>query len=169
MRVGKRTGPRPVYASALMECPFCDTPDTRVVDSRPADGGRSVRRRRECGECRHRFTTYERAEAASVVAKRDGSLEPFDPAKVRLGLERALADRRVRPSDVDRLVRSVENWMAEAGGEVASVAIGQRILEGLREIDEVAYLRFASVYKEFEGADDFEREMAALEGGEAPD
>ena len=147
-----------------MECPFCDTPDTRVVDSRPAEGGRAVRRRRECAECDHRFTTYERVEAAAVVRKRDGTLEPFDPGKVRRGLEKALADRRVRPSEVDRLVRSVETWSAEAGGEVASVEIGERVLEGLRELDEVAYLRFASVYKEFEGAGDFEREMAALEG-----
>jgi transcriptional repressor NrdR len=148
-----------------MECPFCDTPETRVVDSRPADGGRSVRRRRECLECRHRFTTYERIEAAAVVSKRDGTLEPFDSGKVRRGIERALADRRVRPSEIDRLVRSVETWMAATSGEVSSIEIGRRVLEGLRDLDKAAYLRFASVHKEFEGADDFEREMAALEDG----
>jgi transcriptional repressor NrdR len=127
-----------------MQCPFCDAGGTRVVDSRPAEGGRAVRRRRECAECENRFTTYERMEAVPVVRK-------------------ALADRPVPPGAVEALVRVVEAEAAEAGPEITSEEIGRLVLAGLRPLDEVAYLRFASVYKEFEGADDFEREMAALE------
>ena len=153
-----------VYAQALMQCPFCDAEDTRVVDSRPADAGRSVRRRRECVTCVNRFTTYERMEAVPVVRKRDGSLQPFDVNKVRGGLAQALADRQVTPGSIDALVRSIEHRVVDLGPEISSEQIGGLVLEGLRDLDEVAYLRFASVYKEFEGADDFEREMAALEG-----
>jgi len=153
-----------VYAFSVMQCPFCDTEDTRVVDSRPADSGRSVRRRRACTRCDHRFTTYERIEMAPAVRKRDGSLVPFEASKVRDGLEKALADRRVPAGSVEALVRSIEAEASGAGAEVSSEEIGRLVLAGLREIDEVAYLRFASVYKEFEGAGDFEREMAELEG-----
>ncbi len=147
-----------------MQCPFCNA-DTRVVDSRPADAGRSVRRRRLCSECAQRFTTYERMEAALVVRKRDGSLVPFETAKVRGGLQKALADRRVPPGAIDGLVRSIETAASEAGSVVSSEEIGRLVLAGLREIDEAAYLRFASVYKGFEDAGDFEREVAALEAG----
>ncbi|MCJ7725824.1 MAG: transcriptional regulator NrdR [Acidimicrobiia bacterium] len=154
----------PVYALALMQCPFCDTEDSRVVDSRPADGGRSVRRRRACQRCSQRFTTYERIETLPLVRKRDGSLVAFEAAKVRIGLDKALADRRVSAGSVEALVRSIEAAAAGSGSEISSDEIGRLVLAGLRHIDEVAYLRFASVYKEFEGADDFEREMAALEG-----
>lgn len=152
----------PVYAST-MQCPFCDAGDTRVVDSRPADAGRSVRRRRECAGCGQRFTTYERMENLPAVRKRDGSLVPFEAAKVRGGLEKAVADRRVPPGSIEALVRSIESAAAAAVPEISSDEIGHLVLEGLRRIDQVAYLRFASVYKEFEGAGDFEREMAALE------
>ena len=134
-----------------------------MVDSRPADAGRSVRRRRECIDCLQRFTTYERMEHVPVVRKRDGSLVPFESAKVRGGIEKALADRRVPAGSVEALLRSVEAAAAAAIPEISSDEIGRLVLEGLRHIDQVAYLRFASVYKEFEGAVDFEREMAALE------
>jgi len=154
----------PVYALRLMQCPFCDAEDTRVVDSRPAEAGRAVRRRRRCGSCVNRFTTYERMETVLVVRKRDGSLVPFEVAKLRGGLEKALADRRVPSGSVDGLVRSIEVDAVETGSEISSEEIGRLVLEGLRNLDEVAYLRFASVYKGFEGAGDFEREMAALEG-----
>ncbi|MCB2224018.1 MAG: transcriptional regulator NrdR [Actinobacteria bacterium] len=147
-----------------MQCPFCDAEDTRVVDSRPAEAGRAVRRRRECTECATRFTTYERMESVPVVRKRDGTLEPFDTAKIHSGLAKALADRRVPAGAVEALVRAVEAEVADAGPEVTTDEIGRIVLAGLRPLDEVAYLRFASVYKEFEGAGDFEREMAALEG-----
>lgn len=148
--------------STVMRCPACGFDDTRVVDSRPANAGAAIRRRRECTQCGARFTTYERHAVAVMVRKRNGLLEPFDPAKVRRGVESALADRPVPVGTLDDLVSRVES-MASAAGEVTSEQIGHEVLAGLREADEVAYLRFASVYKEFEGARDFEREMAALE------
>ncbi len=146
-----------------MKCPFCDAADTRVVDSRPAEGGGAVRRRRECAACGNRFTTYERRDAVLVVRKRDGRVEPFSAAKVLAGITAALADRRVAPGALERLVKEVETHVQDLGPEVSSEDVGHLVLERLRELDEVAYLRFASVYKEFEGAVDFEREVAALE------
>jgi transcriptional repressor NrdR len=149
-----------------MRCPFCDADDTRVVDSRPADGGDAIRRRRACSRCGHRFTTYERRETALVVRKRDGSLQPFVVAKVRSGIVHAMADRPVAPGVVDALVEEIEAYAREAGPEISSQEIGRRVLAGLRRIDEVAYLRFASVHKDFADASDFHREMAALDDGD---
>lgn len=146
-----------------MRCPYCGAEDTRVVDSRPAEAGATIRRRRECEACANRFTTYERREHAIVVRKRDGSAEPFSPAKVLAGISNALADRRVPSARLDAIVRDIEAFAEEAGPEITTEEIGHRVLLALREIDEAAYLRFASVYKEFEGASDFEREVAALE------
>lgn len=146
-----------------MRCPYCGAEETRVVDSRPAEAGATIRRRRECEACANRFTTYERREHAIVVRKRDGSAEPFSPAKVLAGISNALADRRVPSDRLDAIVRDIEAFAEEAGPEITTEEIGQRVLLALREIDEAAYLRFASVYKEFEGASDFEREVAALE------
>lgn len=146
-----------------MRCPYCGAEDTRVVDSRPAESGATIRRRRECEACANRFTTYERREHAIVVRKRDGSAEPFSPAKVLAGISNALADRRVPSARLDAIVRDIEAFAEEAGPEITTEEIGHRVLLALREIDEAAYLRFASVYKEFEGASDFEREVAALE------
>ncbi len=147
-----------------MRCPVCAGDDTRVVDSRPADQGEAIRRRRECRACGHRFTTYERV-APTLVRKRDGRVEPFDSEKIRRGLENALTDRPLPEGAIDRLVERGEALAREAGTEVTADEIGRVVLDGLRDIDEVAYLRFASVYKEFQGARDFEREMAALEEG----
>jgi transcriptional repressor NrdR len=149
-----------------MRCPFCTTEDTRVVDSRPAEDGRAIRRRRECEVCGQRFTTFERSEVAVMVVKRDGSRQPFDIAKVRRGLASALADRPVPPEAIEALVTSIERSVYSGPADVASETIGHLVLEGLRSLDEVAYLRFASVYKEFQGARDFEREVAAMEGGD---
>ncbi len=146
-----------------MLCPYCGADDTRVVDSRPAEGGSTIRRRRECESCQNRFTTYERREHALVVRKRDGSAEPFSPAKVVSGVSRAMAGRDVVPGTLEGLARTIEAFAEEDGPEVSSAEIGRRVLDALRELDEVAYLRFASVHKEFEGAGDFEREAAALE------
>ena len=146
-----------------MRCPFCDTPDTRVVDSRPAEGGAAIRRRRECTECGNRFSTYERREVSLVVRKRNGTVQPFSAAKVLRGVSYAIADRPVPPGAVEGLVRDVEMLAQENGPEIASSQIGQWVLEGLRRIDEVAYLRFASVYKGFAGPRDFQAELAALE------
>jgi transcriptional repressor NrdR len=146
-----------------MRCPLCSADGTRVVDSRPADRGAAIRRRRRCVECGHRFTTYERSALNIRVRKRDGSLEPFDSRKIRRGVEAALADRPVASETIDQLVSRVEVMAAAEGSEVSADEIGRVVLAGLREVDEVAYLRFVSVYKEFAGAEDFEREMAALE------
>ena len=137
---------------------------TRVVDSRPADGGRAIRRRRRCTVCGQRFTTFERAQIEIMVVKRDGHRQPFESAKVRRGVENALADRPVPADAVDDLVRSIEADVRAGPGSVRVEDIGLAVLAGLRRIDEVAYLRFASVYKDFQGAQDFEREMATLEG-----
>ncbi len=144
-----------------MRCPLCLTDDTRVIDSRPVDSGTAIRRRRECAECGHRFTTYERI--ALLVRKRDGRSEAFDPRKVRRGIERALADRPVGTGTIDAIVDRAEGLYTSGTGTVTASDIGDAVLLGLREVDEVAYLRFASVYKEFQGARDFEREAAALE------
>lgn len=146
-----------------MHCPFCDTDDTRVIDSRPAEGGTAIRRRRECSRCGNRFTTYERREATLVVRKRNGSVQAFSAAKVLRGVTYAIADRPVRPGAVESLVRDVEVLAKENGPEVTSEQIGHWVLEGLRRIDRVAYLRFASVYKEFTGTREFQEELAALE------
>ncbi|MEE9581438.1 MAG: transcriptional regulator NrdR [Acidimicrobiia bacterium] len=146
-----------------MLCPYCGADDTRVVDSRPAEGGSTIRRRRECESCQNRFTTYERREYALVVRKRDGSAEPFSPAKVVSGVSRAMAGRDVVPGTLEGLAGAIEAFAEEHGPEVDSAEIGRRVLEALRDLDEVAYLRFASVHKEFEAAGDFEREVAALE------
>lgn len=145
-----------------MRCPHCGAEDTRVVDSRPADAGTAIRRRRACESCGERFTTYERREAMAV-RKRDGRVEPFSSAKIRGGVASALADREVPEGALDDLVAEVEARVLAHGGPVPTEEIGRWVLGALRTLDEVAYLRFASVYKEFEGASDFEREMAALD------
>lgn len=150
-----------------MQCPQCQTDDTRVIDSRPADANTSIRRRRACQVCGYRFTTYERPAPTVLVRKRSGLIEPFDGRKIRRGVESALADRPVAADTIDTIITRAEG-LADAGkGEIAAEDIGQIVLQELRRVDEVAYLRFASVYKEFQGAADFEREVAALE--EVPD
>ncbi len=151
------------YPDHNMLCPHCATPDTRVVDSRPADGGSAIRRRRHCTVCGRRFTTFERPAIVLQVRKRSGALEPFDAAKLRHGVERALADRPVPAGVVESLLSGIEQRVADLGPEVPADEIGALVLDGLRVVDEVAYLRFASVYKEFTGASDFEREVAAME------
>ena len=146
-----------------MWCPLCDADDTRVVDSRPSDGGSAIRRRRACITCGHRFTTYERPSVSLVVVKRDGRHQPFDANKILRGLEITLADRPVSHTDVTAIVNKIESEARTAGTEITADEIGRMVLDGLRGLDEVAYLRFASVHKEFQGAGDFHREMEALE------
>lgn len=146
-----------------MHCPECQADNTRVIDSRPADEGTAIRRRRSCEACGARFTTYERCERVVMVRKRSGALEPFDAAKLSAGVGAALADRPASATQVSSLVSDVERTLARGPGTIDSESIGLAVLERLRAVDEVAYLRFASVYKEFQGAEDFEKEMAALE------
>lgn len=149
-----------------MRCPTCGNEDTRVIDSRPAEGGLSIRRRRQCGNCGDRFTTYERAEPQLMVRKRNGRLEAFSPLKLASGVSAALADRDVSGSEVQELVSEVEASLREVGPQVSSERVGREVLERLKGLDEVAYLRFASVYKDFKGAADFEKEMAELESAD---
>jgi transcriptional repressor NrdR len=146
-----------------MRCPYCANEDTRVIDSRPVGAGAEIRRRRACPACERRFTTYERAELPLLVRKRDGSTDPFDIEKVRSGIERALGGRVVAPGVIDGILDEVADTAQAAVPEITSDDIGRIVLDGLKQADEVAYLRFASVYKDFQGARDFEKEMATLE------
>ena len=146
-----------------MRCPWCGADDDRVVDSRPADGGSAIRRRRACNACGRRFSTYERVERVRlVVRKRDGTTEPFDREKVASGISKATKNRPVSRVEVDDLVDRVEVRLRRKGPEVTSQQVGIEVLQQLRTLDEVAYLRFASVYKDFQELTDFERELGAL-------
>jgi transcriptional repressor NrdR len=146
-----------------MRCPWCSADDDRVVDSRPADGGSSIRRRRQCGVCGRRFSTYERIEDVGlVVRKRDDSRDPFRREKVAAGVLKAIKNRPVSELQVEELVDRVEERLRRKGPEVTSQQVGIEVLRQLRDLDQVAYLRFASVYKDFQEIADFERELGAL-------
>ncbi len=146
-----------------MRCPFCRANDDKVVDSRAAEDSGAIRRRRECLACGRRFTTYERVEEAPLlIRKRGGATELFDAAKLRAGIERS-ASGRLDGAAVDQLVADVEEELRAMGGEVPSDRVGMAVLERLRALDHVAYLRFASVYKGFEDLADFEREVGELQ------
>jgi transcriptional repressor NrdR len=147
-----------------VRCPVCAADDDKVVDSRAADDGAAIRRRRQCLTCGHRYTTYERLEeVALVVVKRSGEREPFDRAKIALGIQAAAKSRPVSAEQVDELALSVEEgFRLGGGGEVTSEQVGLAVLDLLRDTDQVAYLRFASVYKGFDDAADFERELSLL-------
>jgi transcriptional repressor NrdR len=144
----------------------CRHDDTKVIDSRPADEGAAIRRRRSCPECSYRFTTYERLEGAPLmVLKRSGGRQPFDRAKVADGIRSACKGRPVPDEMVDELAEAVEDDVrleAAAGKDITSSLVGHCVLERLRTVDEVAYMRFASVYKNFDDASDFRRELALL-------
>lgn len=146
-----------------MRCPNCAAEDTRVIDSRPADANTAIRRRRSCPVCDHRFTTYERPMAVTVVRKRNGRLEAFSAEKLRRGVAAAVVGRPFGSEVVDDLVEAVEFEAMTGSGPIESSRIGEMVLERLRAVDEVAYLRFASVYKEFQAGSDFERELARLD------
>jgi transcriptional repressor NrdR len=151
-----------------VRCPYCRANDDKVVDSRVADEATAIRRRRECLACGRRYTTYERVEdVAVVVAKRSGSAEPFDRVKLRAGIERAATGRLDDPT-IDTIVTAVEEELRAEGGEVGSDRVGLAVLEQLRALDPVAYMRFASVYKGFEELADFEREVGELQKTTAP-
>ncbi len=146
-----------------MRCPACSSLDDKVVDSRTADDGAAIRRRRECLACGRRFTTYERLEEAPLlVLKRSGGREPFRRAKVEAGVLAAAKNRPVSAAQVEALAAEVEEALRLEGPELPSARIGAAVLDRLRALDEVAYLRFASVYKGFEGPGDFEREVGLL-------
>jgi transcriptional repressor NrdR len=146
-----------------MRCPVCSVDDSKVVDSRAAEDGAAIRRRRECLVCHHRFTTYERVEEVPVVVvKRSGGREPFDRTKIIRGVRLAATGRPVSPAQLEQLAEDVEDAMRAAGGEVSTEQVGLAVLEHLRDLDHVAYLRFASVYKDFDDPADFQREAKLL-------
>lgn len=147
-----------------MRCPYCANDEDKVVDSRLAEEGRAIRRRRECLGCNRRYTTFERPEEVPLlVSKRDDTEEPFDRDKIVSGVVSACKNRPVSPGEIDALAEDVEEAMrADARRPIPSAEIGREILERLRDLDEVAYLRFASVYKDFQELDDFERELGLL-------
>lgn len=149
-----------------MRCPFCQARDSRVIDSRELSGGDSIRRRRECPACGRRFTTYERVEpVALMVVKRDGRREEFDPRKLRDKLRIALTKRAVPQAEIDRIVATVETELLAIGTvEVPSTTIGEIVLRELKQLDHVAYIRFASVYRDFADLDDLRREVEVLRG-----
>jgi transcriptional repressor NrdR len=160
-----------------MHCPFCQHEDTRVIDSRVSDDGTTIRRRRECEHCGERFNTFETAEIKlPSVAKGDGRREPFDEAKLRAGFLRALQKRPVGSDQVDACVRRVLDELRRSGErEVASLRIGELVMRELKQLDHVAYVRFASVYRSFEDVQAFreeierlERDLPAIEGLQLP-
>lgn len=144
-----------------MHCPFCHSTDTRVLDSRVADDGAAIRRRRACTDCDKRFSTVEQMQL--MVLKRSGTSEPFNRHKAVAGVAKACKGRPVNADDLARLGQQVEDSLREKGcAEIEAHEVGLTILGPLRDLDEVAYLRFASVYRAFESADDFETEIAML-------
>ena len=150
-----------------MHCPYCRGTDTRVLDSRVADDGGSIRRRRTCSSCERRFTTVEMMQL--TVLKRSGATEPFHREKAVSGVRKACKGRPVTEDQLACLGQAVEDALRLSGAaEVEAHEVGLAILGPLRELDEVAYLRFASVYRAFESADDFEDEIAALRADRAP-
>jgi transcriptional repressor NrdR len=144
-----------------MHCPFCKNTDTKVLDSRVADEGGAIRRRRVCSSCEKRFTTIEQMQL--TVVKRSGATEPFVRDKAISGVRKACKGRPVSDDDLARLGQQVEDTLRDSGcAEVPAHEVGLAILEPLKSLDEVGYLRFASVYKQFESADDFADEIASL-------
>ena len=147
-----------------MRCPFCKADDSRVVDSRVIDDGLAIRRRRECAGCGRRFTTQE--TSVVYVVKRSGATEPFSRAKVLVGVRKACQGRPVSEDDLARLAQRVEETIRSHGSaEIDAHEVGLAVLEPLRDLDEVAYLRFASVYQAFESLEDFESAIAELRAG----
>ena len=150
-----------------MHCPFCRATDTRVIDSRVADEGSAIRRRRECADCGRRFTTAE--NATLVVVKRSGATEPFSRTKVLVGVRKACQGRPVTEDDLALLAQQVEEAVRATGAaEIDSHEVGLALLGPLRELDEVAYLRFASVYRAFDSLEDFEAEITLLRAEREP-
>lgn len=144
-----------------MHCPFCKNTDTKVLDSRVADEGGAIRRRRVCAQCEKRFTTIEQMQL--MIAKRSGATEPFIRDKAIAGVAKACKGRPVSTDDLARLGQQVEDALRDRGAaEIPANEVGLAILEPLKALDQVAYLRFASVYKAFESADDFAAEIASM-------
>lgn len=148
-----------------MQCPRCQNNGSKVVDSRPADDGKAIRRRRECEKCGYRFTTFERLEQAPIlVVKKNGNREEFSREKLLRGLRRACEKRPVTAEEQERIVNRVEYKIRDHGeSEVKSTKVGEYVMEELADLDDVAYIRFASVYRQFKDIEVFMKEMQELE------
>ena len=149
-----------------MRCPFCDADKDKVIDSRSSEAGKVIRRRRQCTQCNRRFTTYERAEdtARLTVIKRDGRRVPYDRERILSGVQKACYKRPIEAAVLDKLVNEVDKEVFEmAEREIASTYIGQRVAEKLRRIDQVAYVRFASVYHKFSDVGEFVEEVRSIQ------
>ncbi len=167
--MGRLTSTERLHYRATVRCPSCAGTEDKVVDSRTADEGVAIRRRRECLACGRRYTTYERVdEAPLVVVKRSGEREPFDRVKVVAGLRAAAKNRPVGVEQLEAVAGEVEEALRLDGPELTSEQVGWAVLDRLRVLDEVAYVRFASVYKGFENVDDFEREVGLLTKSSEP-
>lgn len=144
-----------------MKCVYCGHPDSKVVDSRPTDEGSAIRRRRECLVCRKRFTTYEKFDSLPLlVIKKDGERVSYDSDKIKYGLIKACEKRPVSITDIDTLVDSIEKQIFNSlKQEISSKEIGEMVMKGLKKLDDVAYVRFASVYKDFKDVDTFMKEL----------
>ena len=139
-----------------MRCPFCAHEDSQVKDSRPSEDGAAIRRRRQCEGCGARFTTFERVHIRDLtVVKKDGKREPFDRAKLERAISHSCRKRDIDPAKVDQLISGVQRQMETLGDEVTSVRIGEAVMAGLKALDHVAYIRFASIYKDFSEPGDF--------------
>lgn len=150
-----------------MICPFCSHDGTKVVDKREGDSGKTTRRRRECQKCGRRFTTFERVETLDLlVVKKDGKREPFDRVKLRAGIIKSCEKRPVSAADIEKVIDEIEAELRKNGQtEVSSKKIGNLVIKKLKKLDEVAYIRFASVYRQFTDISDFEKELSKLSKG----
>ena len=149
-----------------MKCPFCNAEDTKVIDSRPADDNASIRRRRQCETCGKRFTTYEKLETLPfMVIKKDETREPYDRSKIESGIVTSCHKRPISVEQISRLIDEIENEVFSLGDkEVPTSVIGEKVMEKLKALDEVAYVRFASVYREFKDVKTFMDEIGKLLG-----
>ena len=154
-----------------MRCPFCAHEDSQVKDSRPSEDGAAIRRRRQCEACGARFTTFERVQLRDLtVVKKDGKREPFDRSKLERAIGHSTRKRDIDPAKIDRLVSGVQRQLETQGDEVSSTRIGEAVMAGLKALDHVAYIRFASIYKDFSDPGDFAEiaERVEKEGPIAP-
>ena len=151
-----------------MRCPFCAHEDSQVKDSRPSEDGAAIRRRRQCEACGARFTTFERVQLRDLtVVKKNGEREPFDRDKLARSMAIACRKRDISPDRIDRLISSIQRQLETRGDEVTTTQIGEAVMDGLKALDHVAYIRFASVYKDFSEPGDFAEIAGAV--GEEPE
>ena len=149
-----------------MRCPFCAHEASQVKDSRPSEDGAAIRRRRQCEECGARFTTFERVQLRELtVVKKDGEREPFDRSKLERSVAIACRKRDISPERIERLITSIQRQLETRGDEVTTTQIGEAVMDGLRALDHVAYIRFASVYKDFSEPGDFAEIAGAVGDG----